>query len=476
MKIKIFTIVALFVLAACNDILEEDPKAIASETFYNTADEVAAATNAIYSPLRSEGALGGTYPSLMECMPDYGYGRGSWADNSNYAGLNATNISRIGTTWTQFYLTIRNANLVIKNTPNGASTTESEKAQFIGEAKFLRAFTYFLLVRSWGGVPLRKEETMENIEIARNSADQVYELILSDLQYAVENLPDEPRLIGAPSKWVAKTLLADVYLNLQNWTSARDLTDEVIRSGKFSLVKVNTPDDFNNIYGPDVVNTSEEVFYIKFHDNSGSFFMNMAHHPSSGYNGNGGWYGHYTTTDNLVYKNWDNNDFRKQNGFYSFNIGLGSNTLLYKKYIDPEATGYPSNDLPYYRYADVLMMYAEAANNAGNGPTSKAVECLNEVHRRAYGLDPEMASSIDFKIEHYTKESFLDLIIQERGYETFYEGKRWLELVRMGKAVEIIKEVKGKDIAEKHYLFPIPVAETNYNKAINPETDQNPGY
>lgn len=473
-KNTIIVIPVLLLAISCEDILRENPKSIASETFYNTAAEVAAAANAMYKPLKDTDFE--NYWALMECMVDYGFGRGSWASNSDYAGLDATNISRAALIWNQIYLSIRDANLVIMNTPSGTNTSESEKAQFIGEAKFMRAFNYFILVRNWGGVPLRTEDTFEQIEISRSSVNDVYALIVDDLEYAEQNLPDNPRLIGTPSKWAAKTLLADVHLNLKNWSVARDLAKEVIESGKYSLVGVSEPDDFYKIFDAHVVTSSEEIFYIKHNVIEGSFFGMFAHHPGAPYINKRGYYGHYTLDDNPVIANWDPNDLRRQAWFYPWAIGVAPNTLLYKKYIHLDATGNPGTDIPVYRYPDVLYIFAEADNFDNNGPTAAAMEYVNSVRRRAYGYDPVVPSVVDFEIGDYDVNSFFELVIKERGYETFYEGKRWLELVRVGKAKETIKAVHGIDIADKHFLLPIPVTETNYNKAINPDTDQNPGY
>lgn len=475
-RYNLISLIALIlILTACEDLLTEKPKAIASETFYNTSEEVAAAANAMYYPFKVQNFENIWF--FNECYVDYGYGRGSWASNSDYQGLDATNVTRMSQFWSQSYLAIRNANLVIINTPKGTKTTDQQKNQFIAEAKFIRAFTYFLLVRSYGGVPLRTEETFNQLDLPRSTIDKVYELIVNDLNFAEANLPDNPRLIGTPSKWAAKTLLADVYITLKNYDKSLALAKEVIDSKKYSLVKISSSDDWNNIFGPNVVTTSEEIFYLKFNSVQGSTVGMMAHHPKSSYLNGRGWYGLYTTTDNTIMANWDNNDLRKKGWFYSWNIGLGSNTLLYKKYVDPATTHDASaNDFPVYRYPDVLFMYAESANFVNNGPTDEAMECVNKVHRRAYGLDPTLSSSIDFKTSYYTKDSFFDLIIRERGYETFFEGKRWWELVRTGRVKEIIKTAKGKEIADKHFLAPIPVSETNYNKAIDPIKNQNPGY
>lgn len=87
-----------------------------------------------------------------------------------------------------------------------------------------------------------------------------------------------------------------------------------------------------------------------------------------------------------------------------------------------------------------------------------------------------MPSTVDFNLAAYNATTFIDLIVKERGYEFQYEGKRWLELKRTGKAAATILAVKGKTIAQKMYLWPIPLSETNYNKALDPVKDQNPGY
>ncbi len=479
MKKYIFLIIIILLISACSDILDENPKAISTEKFYNTVDEIADATNAIYAPLKGTYAFGIYIPRIMEANADYGYARSGFT--SDYQGYSATIITRIGLIWTQLYLSIRNANLVIKNTPNSSGTTDGEKAKYLGEAKFLRAFTYFTLVRFWGGVPIRTEGNMDEINLARSSVNDVYSLILNDLKYSEENLPDVPRLVGAPSKWAAKTLLADVYLNLKDWRNARDKAAEVIKSGKYSLVNVNKSDDFNNLFGSTVSTTPEEIFYMKYIDGTSSdygwYFLMDLHYSTSTYFGKQGWGNIYTTTDNLVIKNWDNGDLRKQYNLYSCDLGIGTNTLLFKKFYNKDAkTNFSGNDYPLYRYADLLLIYCEAETQTNSAPTADALECLNKIHRRAYGYDPSLVSSSDYKIENYNKDSFIDLIIKERGYETLTEGKRWLELVRTGRASKIISDVKNISIADKHYLMPIPVVETSYNKSIDPIADQNPGY
>jgi len=475
MKKIIFIISVILFFGSCDDILEEKPKSIASETFYNTAEEIASAVNGIYEPIHGSGFV--SYFTLLEALPDNVYGKGSLATINEYQGFSTANITNMGSVWTAVYKSIRNANVVIKNAPNATKASEKEIAQFVGEAKFLRAFNYFVLVRLWAGVPLRTEETMTEIDIPRSSVDEIYQLILSDLKYAEEHLPDSPRLIGTPSVWTVKTLLADVYLNLKDWQNARDKAKEVIDSGKYSLVEVKIPDDFEFIYGAEVLTTTEEIFYFKYTRQKGWDLMNFFHISGDGYKPYGNnWYSFYSTTENFFYTNWDDKDLRKQHNFYSWDIGLGDNSLLFKKYIDPNGNTAAPNDWPIYRYAELLLIYAEAANHVSGGPTAEAVEYLNQVHRRAYGYNPLSSSPVDFKAEDYNKDSFFELIIRERGYELILECKRWLDLVRINKAEEVIKEAEGIDLDKSMYLWPIPVVETNYNKAIDPVADQNPGY
>lgn len=478
-KELIYLVGLSFFLGSCSELLEEEPKLLAVETFYNTPAEVETAVNAIYSPLRSNDCLSGLYMAQQESYTDYCYGNGSYAVLNDFQGLNSTNINRVGSMWDKFYLAIRNANLVILNTPNGTEISEEYINQFVGEAKFLRALTYFYLVRNWGGVPIRTENNMSEINLNKSTEDDVYDLILSDLQYAEKSLPDVPANIGRPTKWSAKTLLSDVYLQLNRFEEAANKAYEVIASNKYSLVPVSTVDDFQKVFGPDVISTTEEIFYLKFNrqDLQGYQWCMFVNDAGTKLHGAGGFTTHYGDQTNFFFSNWKTTDLRR-NLWFNWDINRGPNALLCKKIIDPLAvsTSGAGNDNTIYRYADVLLIYAEAASLAVGHPTEEAIEALNQVHRRAYGYNPTEVSGVDFTLNDYDAESFLDLIIKERGYEFQFEAKRWLDLKRTGKAAEIISQAKDKSIAQKHYLWPIPVSEMNYNKGLDPAKDQNPGY
>jgi hypothetical protein len=481
-KLGLFILTALMFFS-CEDALIEAPKSLAVETFYNTPSEVESALASIYDPLRNNNCMGALYPAQLEAYTDYCYGRGSYAVLSNFQGLDGNNIGRIGSMWDLFYLSIRNANIVIQNVPNGSALSESDKAKYLAEAKFMRALVYFIMVRNWDGVPIRTEENMTVLEIPRNSADEVYQLIFQDLEFAEENLPENAQLPGKPSMWSAKTLLADVYFYIGMNSEARDKAREVIQSAKYSLVPVTVVEDYEKIFGPEVVTTPEEIFYLKNSrqgTGEGWAFVQFIHHPGDKLFGGGGYYAHYSDlVSNSTIANWDHNDLRF-GLWYNWNIGLGSNSILSKKFNDPKAAGggaTAGNDYPLYRYADLLLIFAEADCRASGNVNAEAMEILNMVHRRAYGKDPLAADpTIDFKVADYDRDSFIELCLQERGYETQMEGKRWLDLKRTGEVKERIKAATGKDVADKHLLWPIPVSELNYNSLIDPSADQNPGY
>lgn len=468
----------LLALVSCQDALEENPRDIVAENYYNTAAELETAINAVYTPLRN-GSFIGNYLAPLDAHTEWGYGRGSRAVFNDFQGLNTTWANSVGGVWGLFYLSIRNANYILMNAPDAPAVSDGDKARFMAEARFLRAFSYFHLVRAWGAVPIRTEDNMADKDIPRSTVESVYELIVDDLLYAGANLPTDQSDVGRPTTYAAKTMLADVYLNMQKYGEARDLAKEVMDASKFSLVPITTPDDIaTDIWGPDVLTTTEEIFYLKFARQlgQGNFIAWVLNHPSTGLFNFGGSYAHYSDATIPFYKNWNDNDLRK--GLWNkVNFGLGDATLVSRKFVDQSAASQNDSgiDQPMYRYAEVLLIYAEAATRAAGGPTPEAVEALNKVHRRAYGQDQNVPSAFDLNIADYDENSFVDKVIEELGYEFIFEGKRWFELKRTGKAAALILANRGKVIAEKHYLFPIPLSELNFNDAINQE-DQNPGY
>lgn len=472
----------LLFLASCSKMLDERPQTIAAENFYKTPVEIESGLNAIYETVRYLSTFGGFYILQHEINTEYMYGRGSFSPMNTYQGLDNTNIGRITDTWNNFYKGIRNANLIIQKAPL-ANITEAEKLRYIGEARFLRGLYYFHMVRNWAGVPLHTEHNMDSINLKKSSPQEIYELIESDLLYAETNLPDNPRLVGTPSKWAAKTVLAELFLTLQKYDLARKAALEVIQSSKYSLVSVSVADDFEKIFGRDANNTSEEIFYFKFSSKvagQGYQYLAYLHATSTSNFPPGGFATIYSDSLNPFLRDWDRSDLRYRFTWYASNINVKPTTVLCKKFSDRQATmqSAANNDYPLYRYADLLLFYAEAEARVNNGPTADAVEKLNMVRRRAYGKPATTADPlIDIKLIDYPgADAFIKRVVLERGYETVGEGKHWFDLKRLGIAQQVIQEVEGLTMAEKHLLWPIPPREFNGNTALHPTLDQNPGY
>ena len=484
MKKSIYVAVIIGIIisvTSCEDVLKEEPKTLVVEHFYNTAGELETAVNSIFNPLRSNNCFGALYTWQLEDYSGMHLSRGvSYLPLLEFNGLDNTNINRMSSIWTQFYQAIRNANLVIENAPNANNASEAEIAKYMAEAKFLRALSYFYMVPMWGKRPLVTEDNYRDLNIPLSSEDEIYELIINDLLNAEQSLPDDPSVAGRPTKWAAKSVLSHVYFTRGDYNNAMSKSEEVIKSNKFSLVEVETVDDYQKLYGANLISTPEEIFYIKYNQESGWYFVEFMRHPADGLYNGGGLYGLHldTAIQSKMWNRWDGADLRKQL-YFPFEFGLGPNTMLNKKFYDTERLGNSATDFPLYRYADILLLYAEAVARVSNGPTVDAMEKLNMVHRRAYGKNPLQASEVDFQLTDYADlSSFLDLILMERGYENDFEGgKRWLDLKRLGKekTKEVIKDITGKDIAERHFLWPYPSSELELNDAID-GAEQNPGY
>jgi hypothetical protein len=271
-------------------------------------------------------------------------------------------------------------------------------------------------------------------------------------------------------------------MNLGNYTAARQEALDVIQSNRFSLVPVSNAQDFEKIFGPEVVNSTEEIFYIKYSNKvsgQGNQYPGYAHYPNSGYYPPTGFYTLYSNSEsNLFVKNWDKNDLRYSYNWYTQTFGLGATTLLGKKFSDPTATLAAGNDYPMYRYADLILFYAECDARVSGNVTTDALEKLNMVHRRAYGKPATTVDPVtDITLSDVpTLENFITRLITERAYENINEGKHWHDLKRLGIAKQTILAMKGITMTDKHLLWPIPTDEYNYNLSINPATDQNPGY
>lgn len=340
------------------------------------------------------------------------------------------------------------------------------------------------MVKYWGGVPLRDKEFTDLAQVPQPKASvaETWDFIIQDLEAAIPALAPSfsESDSGRATSWTAKMLLADTYLNTENWQAAMDLADDVIVNGPFSLIEVQEADDFMQIYGPDVVTHQEDIWSAHHSETNGNQVPTFIHDGNLGYSVGG--FRAWLPVENSILGSWDTDDFRQEFNLYAYRIIEGDTVfvnaqtpLLFRKYRDPDAPDNVNarNNIPFFRLAEAYLIYAEASSEANGGPDALALERLNIVRRRGYGLDLNSPSIQDYGAG-LSASDFKDRVLDERAYEFILEMKRWNDLLRTGRAQEVV-EATGKAWSDISLLFPIPIDEINNNPALGPD-DQNPGY
>ncbi|PWK27077.1 putative outer membrane starch-binding protein [Arcicella aurantiaca] len=412
-------------------------------------------------------------------------------DNFNVTPTNGF----VAALWNGYYNGISRSNQAIAALES-ASITQDVKKQLIGEVKFIRGYYYFNLVRIFGKVPkvlrVPKDSKDANTDPAfqtRASVDTIYKVITDDLQYAVDNLPIRTKsLVGHVSKGSAQTLLAKVYLYQKNWQKVLSLTQEVINSGQYNLAT-----DYTTLWRQVGDNNIESIFEVQTgqFNNSDLGIQNYCTWQGPRVGGKGGWtdlgFGFCTPTQNLV-DAYEKGDIRKSSTIISIdNSGKYRGTTLfdgfripssdsvqnlyynYKAYHSENKTietflgnrDQKQKNLHLLRYAEVLLMNAEAANELGQ--TGVAQTQLNKIRTRA-GLTNTTASSMT---------DLRNAIWKERRVELALEHDRFWDLVRTGRAAQVLQATGKKFIAGKHELLPVPSLQIALSGG---SLDQNSGY
>lgn len=360
--------------------------------------------------------------------------------------------------WANFNNNVYRCNLLLDQI-DGANFAENLKKQYKGEAMFIRALNYFNMYRIWGGVPATKHvvSAAEALKVARYSDEQMFDLIAGDLKEIVDNnyLPEtySSADMGRATSGAAKALLGKVYLTFHKWTEAKDILSQLI--GKYQLVS-----PIAQVFDVDNKNNNEIIFAVHFNkeiEGEGhSYWYNLTNASDD------------TNQTSSLLNTFPTGDARKDLITY---VQVEKNVRLMNKFYDTKSPTFKTvgNDQILLRYADVLLMYAEALNeiqyDASEG--SLALKCLNAVRQRA-GI-----SNLTIK-QLPTQEKFRKGILVERQREFPYEGQRWFDLVRMGFAKSVMAE-NGVEIKDYQLLFPIPQQEIEKvgDKSI---LWQNPGY
>lgn len=479
-RIILFSMV-LLLLSSCENMLEEVPKNFISPiSYYQTEADAKGAILSVYEA----NIVDANIFLIEEVYTDYLYAKGSWLSVNNLdKPADASAYGRLNYIWNKNYNIINRANVVLTRVPD-IIMNEDTKKRILAEAYFLRAVAYTNLVRGYGAVPLRLTETndLSQIGAPRTPVDEIYKQIIADLKIAETDLPENVgKDTGSASKWAAKIRLADVYLGLEDWANAASRADEVIKSGKYSLVTVTKESDFYKIFATET--STEDIFSSHFSPIQTPFtnmvrWMHLSNTPI--YNVGDGYNVIYANTTSPLLNNWDKNDLRFQFNLYTGYLKNGvwinnpsTTPLLFKKYIQ-DPNGLVTYSVPVIRYAEAYLIYAEAACMAENGPSSLTTERLNIIKRRAYGYELNTPSSIDYP-GGTSKEAFRNVVIKERAYEFMLECRHHWDLIRTNTFKQAINEAKNINVVDARLLHPIPQEEISNNPALS-QADQNPGY
>ena len=486
MKLK-YNLIAIallgFSFSSCSDFLEQNPQTDLSENdFYKTADDILSAVNGAYSSLQ-EGDIYGNWYVFGEIPSENTRNQlsGSVTTQNEFDQFYIdTQNSMIANFWKAAYKVINRTNTVLGRIDGIEINTELANRYKL-ECKFIRALMYFNLVRVYGDVPLVLKEISisESYDILREPKENVYNQIIADLKEA-QDLPVSYSTAedGRATQGAAKALLANVYMTLHKYAEAETILAEIINSGRYSLLE-NTPgslniDGYKNVFSPVNHNSKEGIFEIQFLKGGygeGSNYANNFAPENSGTNvvavgGTGG----NNIPEMDIYNAYEEGDLRRD---FSMSLGYYDNrknnewveSRYVCKFMDvPYQNNDASNNYPVIRYADVILMYAEALNQ--NGKTAEACKYLNMTRRRGFGYQTTETSPVD--LQTTDKAQFALMVEQERRVELAFENHRWFDLIRTGRAVEVMRS-KGFSLNETNLICPIPQKQID----VNPKLTQN---
>lgn len=487
---KIVFVLVVFTCTQCsNDFLDKAPLDTINTSNYPTnAEELVTLVNGAYQPMQRPKLYNMRMwtSDIMAGNSIVGAGGGSdgieTQDMSNF--VTTTDNAGVLDIWRGPWPGILMSNIVLKVAPDLA-IDQNIKNRSIGEAHFLRAHYYFLLVRYFGDLPLitTPQSSDDDLFPVRVSKDLIYQQIISDLEKAADLLPNKSEYtgsdIGRANKGAALGELAEVHLTLGNWQKVVDLTTQVEGLG-FNL-NLNYVDNFN----PVTENSRESLFEVQYESDGGYSFWsdeNQASWTSTfmgprGSNFVGGAYGWnqptqefidaYEVNDNrknvtVLYEGAPAFDGKTYSASYSL-TGYNVRKFLIPLSVSPSYDNSPLN-FPVIRFSDILLMKAEALNELGQ--TAQAEAPLNRVRKRA-GL-ADVATGL-------SQADFREAVLRERRMEFAFEGQRWFDLIRVNKGqygLDFLHSIGKTNATQKHLLFPIPQIEIDRN----PKLTQNPGY
>ena len=474
---------ALLATAGCDDLLTESPKSfLTPDNFYRTTADAEAALVAVYDPLKSPSAFRANLWLTLDGGSDESIAN-PVVPNALVQALGSLDYSptqeRITTSWRAFYQVITRANLLIERMPQ-IEASEERKAALVAEARFLRAFAYFHLVRLYGDVPLVTTEAEAlAIEVPRTPVDEVYGLILEDARAAVSGLPTERSAgdKGRATRGAALAVLTDVHLTRREWQEAADVSRQLLELGIYNLQP-----DYLRAFLPAFEGGVEDVFSIQFIDTpgiEGSTYVYYYYPREVGSGRGGGWA--WLIPNPTHTASYPIGDYRREVNYSDTFLSVQTGKLvtvdrLHTRKFRPSqviSTGSGDVNVPVYRYAGVLLMHAEALNELGR--STEAVSYLNRIRQRARNADGEPRLEPADYAGDLSASAVREAIFQERKWELAHEGKRWFDLVRRGEEYWA-SQLRANDpqavVSPHKMLLPIPQEDINQNRALV----QNPGY
>lgn len=482
--LTVAVIIAITALTGCKKLIDiDDPiDTITTGRVFSNNEQAQSAMSGVYTKLINGTTVNSSYADRGFAMgavsvfaslsaDDYSYSR---VEHSSYYNLYTNKLNKeINSSvsyviWSSAFDCIYGCNAILEGIgeSESAALTQPIRNQLNGEAKFLRAFSYFYLTNIFGEVPLVLTiDFNQTSKLGRSAVPAVYTQIISDLNDAISLLPDEyPSKTGErirPNKTVAKALLARVSLYQKDYTKAAQLaTDVISQTNKYMLEP-----DLNSAF---LKGSSEAVWQLQ-HSSNNALTKSATPEaalllPSPQATGNS----FYFIAPSLM-DAFEAGDQRKSKWILE-NTYSGTRYLPYKFKIDM-ASAIQGEDPKEYtmpiRLSELLLIRAEALLLGPAADKGGALEDVNTIRRRA-GLTPDLPNSL-------TNEQALTAIMHERQVELFGEwGNRWFDLKRTGKAEEVLSAIPAKQpwAGDYQLLYPIPLDEAT----VNPKLGQNPRY
>lgn len=484
MKRIIYTAVmmsSLFISTSCVDLEQTPPSFITEEEYLASMDldALEKAVTALYKDMwQGNYGFNARIQRISVSADDITYSPTKANNTLDYyerlsPDLFASGKDDSGTLWGAFYNVINNSNKLINKTvlPNDEKSAK-EYQKVLGEALFMRGLSYFYIVRLFGDAPLILKEEDAGKQMPRTSVSEIYEkAIVPSLEQACAWLPTTPRANNSstPSQWAAKACLSDVYMTMAGWPLKKGTEyyakAEVILKDIIDNSGLTLTGKYEDLWKEELKNDINEHLFALHHSakQGGASNYGKSYYPKDFYP-KAGWADYYAEED--FFLAYPEGERKEWNFMTEWDAGTKANHKItnYKESVDglPAISKYynydngaPGNSAQangitsIYRYADVLLMYAEASTKATNSVGTMAAKALKDVQERA------KSSVITDTTDPATFEK---AVFDENGWEFFAEMRRWFDLVRLEK----VKDVKPEEWSSSlfnthgHYYMPIP--------------------